>query len=198
MPELFPPAIAAGALSRSAQPTIAVGGAALLRPWVVNDAAAMVQAFDDPAIRRWHVQRADSIAEARDLVEYWRSGWPKESEANWAIVDPDADTLLGRIALKGVDLMDARAGVAYWMCPASRGRGLCPQAVVALSEWAFLTAGFHRLHLEHSTHNVASCRVAVKAGFREEGTSREAALHADGWHDMHVHARLAGDAVPPT
>ena len=41
--------------------------------------------------------------------------------------------------------------------------------------------------------NPASCRVAVKAGFREEGVRRGAALHADGWHDMHVHALLADD-----
>jgi ribosomal-protein-alanine N-acetyltransferase len=43
--------------------------------------------------------------------------------------------------------------------------------------------------------NVASCRVAASAGFWEEGLRRGAALHADGWHDMHVHALLAVDAV---
>ncbi|WP_280249364.1 GNAT family N-acetyltransferase [Nocardia abscessus] len=33
-------------------------------------------------------------------------------------------------------------------------------------------------------------RAAVKAGFALEGVERSAALHADGWHDMHVHARI--------
>ncbi|MGH3637535.1 MAG: GNAT family N-acetyltransferase [Mycobacterium sp.] len=194
MPSLFPPAMPAGSISRSAQPSIPVAGAALLRPWIRDDAAATVEAFDDPAIRRWHVRRADSIDEAHDLIAHWQSGWPKESEANWAIVDADTDGLLGRIALKGLELHDATAEVAYWMCPAARGRGLCTRAVVAVSEWAFREAGFHRLELDHSTQNLASCRVAVKAGFREEGIRRGAALHADGWHDMHVHARLSSDA----
>jgi len=27
-----------------------------------------------------------------------------------------------------------------------------------------------------------------------EGTMLGEALHADGWHDMHLHARLSGDA----
>jgi RimJ/RimL family protein N-acetyltransferase len=63
--------------------------------------------------------------------------------------------------------------------------------VIALCRWAFEKAGFHRIELEHSTANDASCRVAVKAGFHEEGIRRSAALHADGWHDMHVHALLA-------
>ncbi|MGO8889299.1 MAG: GNAT family N-acetyltransferase [Streptosporangiaceae bacterium] len=41
--------------------------------------------------------------------------------------------------------------------------------------------------------NTASCRVAAKAGFAAEGIQRSAVLHADGWHDMHVHARISGD-----
>jgi RimJ/RimL family protein N-acetyltransferase len=38
--------------------------------------------------------------------------------------------------------------------------------------------------------NAESCQVALKAGFALEGTARSALLHTDGWHDMHVHARL--------
>ncbi|MET0452158.1 MAG: GNAT family N-acetyltransferase [Mycobacterium sp.] len=197
MPSLFPPAMPAGALSAAPQPTIAVQGIALLRPWILDDAAAVVEAFDDPAIRRWHVARADSIDEALELIARWQSGWAKESECNWAVVDPDDEVLLGRIALKGLNLLDATAEVAYWMCPTSRGRGVCTQAVVTLSQWAFRCAGFHRLELDHSTSNPASCRVAVKSGFRAEGIRRGAALHADGWHDMHVHARLSDDDARP-
>ena len=190
MPSAFPPALPKGSFSTSDQPRITVDDA-LLRPWILDDAAALVEAFDDPAIRQWHVSRADTVDEARELIAHWQGGWADESEFNWAIVGAD-DTLLGRNALKGVDLFDASAEVAYWMCPASRGRGLCPRAVVALSEWAF-DAGLHRLQLQHSTRNLASCRVATKAGFRVEGTRRGAALHADGWHDMHTHARVNGD-----
>ena len=50
-----------------------------------------------------------------------------------------------------------------------------------------------RLEVWHSTRNAASCRVAEKAGFVAEGVKRHAVLHVDGWHDMHVHARIAGD-----
>lgn len=64
---------------------------------------------------------------------------------------------------------------------------------MVLCRWAFEEAGFHRMGLEHSIGNPASSRMAVKAGFREEGIRRGAGLHADGWHDMHVHARLADD-----
>jgi RimJ/RimL family protein N-acetyltransferase len=37
----------------------------------------------------------------------------------------------------------------------------------------------------------ASCRVAQKAGYLLEGTKREHWLFADGWHDVHLHARVS-------
>ena len=191
VPSLMPPAIAAGSLSRSAHPSIPVGANAVLRPWVAADAEAVVDAFRDPDIQRWHVRRADSVDEARQWINAWQAGWADEAQLNWALVERASDSLMGRVSLKGVDLHDGAAGMAYWMVPAFRGRGLCSQAVHELSQWAFNDVGFHRIGLAHSLANPTSCRVAVKAGFREEGIRRSAALHADGWHDMHVHARLA-------
>jgi RimJ/RimL family protein N-acetyltransferase len=44
--------------------------------------------------------------------------------------------------------------------------------------------------------NPASCRVAHHAGYPFEGIKRREALHTDGWHDMHLHARLIDDPRP--
>jgi RimJ/RimL family protein N-acetyltransferase len=63
-----------------------------------------------------------------------------------------------------------------------------------LTTWAFGELRLHRLELSHSTVNPASCRVAENAGYAMEGIKRGEALHADGWHDMHLHARLCDDA----
>lgn len=98
------------------------------------------------------------------------------------------------MALTGFDLYDGKAGVGYWMVPEARGRGMCTAAVAAVSDWAFRDAGSHRLSLEHSTANPASCRVAEKARFTVEGVGRGAARHADGWHDMCMHSRLVTDS----
>lgn len=65
------------------------------------------------------------------------------------------------------------------------------QAQLSATEQPTLTAGAILLRPWRPTANAASCRVALKAGFAAEGTRRSAALHADGWHDMHLHARIA-------
>jgi RimJ/RimL family protein N-acetyltransferase len=36
--------------------------------------------------------------------------------------------------------------------------------------------------------------VATRAGFSLVGILRGFMLHADGWHDVHMHARLATDS----
>ncbi|MER7500287.1 GNAT family N-acetyltransferase [Nonomuraea pusilla] len=191
MPSLVTAAIAAGALARSAQPTVPAGEGVTLRPWRPDDADALMEAFQDPGIQRWHARRADSVDETSAWIEGWRAAWQAETDAHWAMAATGADRLLGRISLKSFNLVDGTAEVAYWTAPWARGGGVCTRAVLAVAGWALDEAGFHRLELQHSTGNPASCRVTAKAGFEAEGTRRGAALHADGWHDMHLHARVS-------
>jgi len=190
MPTLVTPAIAAGSLTARPQPTLTAGGGALLRPWTLDDAEAVMDAYQDEAIQRWHVQRADSLDEAREWIVGWQAGWAAEDSAHWAVVGADSGVLLGRAALKHFKFSDGTAEVAYWTVPAARGKGVCPQAVDAMAAWAFEVAGFHRLDLEHAMGNTASCRVAEKTGFAAEGVRRSAWALADGRHDAHAHARL--------
>jgi ribosomal-protein-alanine N-acetyltransferase len=76
----------------------------------------------------------------------------------------------------------------------ARGAGVAPRALQAGTSWALGDLGLHRVELVHSTTNRASCRVAAKAGYELEGTKRGDLLHADGWHDMHLHAKIARSA----
>jgi [ribosomal protein S5]-alanine N-acetyltransferase len=193
VPRLIAPAMPSGLFAGSDHPEIAVGPDGVLRPWKLDDAAAVMEAFADPEIQHWHVRRVDSVGEAAEWIVARQRGWSDETELSWAVAEKQTGALLGRMTLGGVKLHDGSAGLAYWMVPAARGRGLCTHAAKALCRWAFGDAGFHRIGLEHSTANQASCRVAVKAGFLPEGVRRGSGLHADGWHDMHVHARLATD-----
>jgi len=118
--------------------------------------------------------------------------WTAETRACWAVTD-HAGTRLGRMSLRTV-LGLGTGEVGYWVLPAARGAEVAPRAVRAASAWALGDLGLHRIELVHSVANQASCRVAAKAGYELEGTMRSALLHADGWHDMHLHAKIAGPA----
>jgi RimJ/RimL family protein N-acetyltransferase len=173
-----------------AQPEIHADGV-ILRPWQASDRSSVVAAYADPAIRRWHC-RSMTDDEARDWIDTWPERWRKESDAGWAVVD--GSDVVGQISLRRLVLQDGMAAVSYWVLPAARGRRIAPRALSAMTAWSFATLGLHRVELHHSTSNVASCLAAQHAGFAAEATLRGAARHADGWHDMHVHASLSTDS----
>ncbi|MFI6047454.1 GNAT family N-acetyltransferase [Nocardia sp. NPDC051321] len=194
MPLLTDGLVAAERFTRSAQPVLATGDGLVLRPWTAEDAPAVLEVYTDPSIQRWHVRSADSVAEARDWIERWAGTWRAGVGAHWAVTEVASGRLVGRAALKDFELDNGQAEVAYWTAPAARGQAVTPRAVATLTNWAF-EVGFHRIQLSHSVANQPSCRVAAKLGYALEGTMRSAGLHADGWHDMHLHARVA-DGYP--
>lgn len=189
MPDLVPAVVPAGRMRNQPQPTLQAGELTL-RPWDLSDADAVVEAYRDPGIQQWHA-RSMSHAEAHAWLSSWSDRWRAETGAGWAITQYDA--LVGRVGLRSISLPEGTAEIAYWTMPAARGRNIAARAVRAVSTWTFQSVGLHRLELSHSTRNVPSCRIAAKAGFSYEGTRRQQAMHQDGWHDMHLHARLAAD-----
>jgi len=193
MPLLVGSVLSRGTLRDVAQPRLAVGGGLLLRPWQGRDADVVRTAFGCPDIQRWHVRRLDTLEEAGEWVGQWADHWDAETAASWAVVGHD-DEPFGQVGLREVSLAQGSAALSYWVTPAARGRGVAAAAVDSLSAWAFGQAGFNRLNIHHSTANTASCRVATNAGYQLEGTLRQAIMHADGWHDWHVHGRLRTDS----
>lgn len=193
MPYLTSAVLPAGTLAQHPQPTLPTGDGLLLRPWAAEDAPAVYEAFQDPVMHQWHIRAADSEEEVRGWLDEWQQEWAREQKAQWAVVDADTDRLMGRVALRNILLDEGTAEVAYWTAAAARGQGVAARGTNALGRWALDEIGFHRLELMHAVPNVASCRVAARTGFALEGTKRSAVLHQDGWHDMHLHARVRGD-----
>jgi RimJ/RimL family protein N-acetyltransferase len=192
MPRLVHSTVAPGSLARLSQPVLRAGDL-VLRPWRAPDASAVAEAYSEPAIQRWHARSLDE-EEARTWIGSWPDRWAQETGAGWAIADESG--VLGQISVRRLNLLDGLGEVSYWVLPSARGRRVAPRALCALSEWVFDSLGLHRFELAHSTLNPASCRVAGHAGFAYEGTKRSETLHADGWHDMHLHARLSDDPRP--
>jgi RimJ/RimL family protein N-acetyltransferase len=192
MPLLVDAVLAQGVLRDTAQPRLAVDDGLVLRPWQGRDAASVRTAFGCPDIQRWHVRRLDTLEEADEWIGQWVDCWDAETAASWAVVDGD-DEPLGQVGLRDISLAQGSAALSYWVTPPARGQAVAARSVEALSAWAFGSIGFNRLNIHHSTTNTASCRVAARTGYRHEGTLRQAIMHADGWHDWHIHGRLGTD-----
>ncbi len=187
MPPLVTPAIPPGSMARLAQPVLTTGDLTL-RPWLLSDGPDAVDAYSDLGIQRWHAKTM-TAAEASEWITAWSDRWQSETGAGWAVL-LGPSRLVGQISLRTIDLAEGLAEFSYWVTPDARGRGVAPAVVSAVSQWALQSLQLHRLEIAHSTKNPPSCRVAQRAGFDYEGTKRSEALHADGWHDMHLHALI--------
>ncbi|MEV4339673.1 GNAT family N-acetyltransferase [Streptomyces sp. NPDC049590] len=188
----IPDVVPAGRMAGRGQPVLGLPDGRELRPWRPGDADALLAAGQDPDIRRWNLFTVAGTAQARDRIARMHERWRAETGAVWALARTDGPAV-GLVGLNDVDLAGGGAELVYWLLPPARGAGLAVTAVRRLARWALDDLGLHRLRLCHSTGNPASCRVAERAGFPYEGTQRSALLHADGWHDQHLHARVAGD-----
>lgn len=186
MPPLIGPVLSAGRLACLEHPELTTGDL-LLRPWAAGDVDAVVAAYSDPAIQHWHL-RSMTVDEAEAWIAAWPRRWAQESGASWAVTR--AGAVVGHVSGRAFRLGEGSVEMSYWVVPEARGHTVAPRALRTVTAWLFDTVGLHRAELAHSTRNTASCRVAEKAGYEWEGTKRQQLRHADGWHDMHSHARV--------
>jgi len=151
-------------------------GVVSLRPWREADVPAVAAACRDEEIARWldSVPQPYTDADARAYVAMTRRGWKEETLAAFAITAALTGEVLGSVALSVVDAEQAVAEIGYWVRREARKRGTATRAVLLASRWALGQCGVQRLQLRADVHNLASQRVAERAGFTREGVLRSA------------------------
>jgi RimJ/RimL family protein N-acetyltransferase len=169
-------------------------GNLLLRLPRAEDAAEALAMLRDPDVIQWNP--ATSVVDL-DSARAWCLGnadWSDGTHATWHAADCVTGRLVANCSIFAIDHQHATAKIGYRVVPWQRRRGVGSEVVRAVAEWSFAELGLARIQLEHAVANVASCRVAAKAGFEPEGTLRSAYLDSRGVrHDDHVHGRLATD-----
>jgi RimJ/RimL family protein N-acetyltransferase len=142
-----------------------------LRPVSTEDHADVYSACQDAEIQRWTSAPSPySVDDASSFIEIAKQAWRDNSAATFSILDQGSSEFLGTVDVRLFD--DAVAEVGYWVKAEARGRGLATEAVRLVSRWAFDQLGIARVQLGTHPENLASQRVATKAGFQREGVLR--------------------------
>jgi RimJ/RimL family protein N-acetyltransferase len=152
-------------------------------------------ARDDIAIvNRWRQDRdlVDGLgAPARYITEEVDHAWFDEYlrrrgvDVRCAILlDREAEPI-GLVSLTGVDPVHRRG--EFHLLIGRRdlhGRGFGTEATKHMLRHAFNDLNLHRVYLSVLSSNAAAIRVYEKAGFRREGTAREAAYKRGRYEDL--------------
>ncbi|HEY1594976.1 MAG TPA: GNAT family N-acetyltransferase [Thermoleophilaceae bacterium] len=134
-----------------------------------EDAPAIFEACQDPEIPRWtNVPSPYTEDNAWSFVRGAQRG--EGHEMSLVIAGAVDDSLIGAIGLR--QPAPGVGDVGYWLAAPARGRGLTTRALRLLCAWGFEELALARIQLHTLPGNVASERVAERAGFTREGLLR--------------------------
>ena len=146
-------------------------GVVTLRPWRLDDVPALVAACNDPTLTRWlpNMPSPYTAAAGREFIES-QPARNAEGSGNVGVFDAQTGELLGACGFGAKP--SERYEFGYWVVSAHRGRGIAPRALRLIARWVAENTGAGRLQLHADVENIASQRVAEKAGFTREGVQR--------------------------
>lgn len=177
-------------------PPVLTDGVVTLRGWSPADAADCARACDDPLTARW--LPVPSPYRLQDAVGYVGSyipgAWADGTAAELAVTDARTGELLGAMGLKLGNRRFGYGEIGYWTAPWARGRGVAGRGAALSAHWGLKVLGLYRVQLLAEVDNLASQRVAEKAGFVREGVARAARLDRDGAaQDFLLFSRVRAD-----
>jgi RimJ/RimL family protein N-acetyltransferase len=157
-------------------PTSVVDGEVTLRPWSEDDLEAVVRCINDEEIATFldRVPQPYTPDDAHEWFETTAEAWRTGTSATFAIHVDGIEGAVGGIGVHFLSELDEGCGeVGYWVGAEARGKGVATTATRAIARWAFdAVPALARIELRADVQNVASNRVAEKAGFTREGVLR--------------------------
>jgi RimJ/RimL family protein N-acetyltransferase len=164
-----------------------------LRPWSLDDMAAFTAMHDDPDVARFTpLATPYTAAHARTWLEAEPGRRLNGDELALAVV-VGGSAPVGSIGLRPDPDDRDIVEVGYVVAAAARGRGIATRAVRLSVDWVIDAWRPARVQLTTTVDNVASHRVAERAGFRREGVLRSWAVNRGRRVDLVMWSRLPGD-----
>ena len=164
-----------------------------LRPFVEDDFEAMHAMRSSPEVARYLYQGPTSPEETRDRLTRMIANSEWVNEDDWfsaAAVERATGITVGDLAFHWVSERDKTAEIGFVFDPRHQGKGFATEASRALLDWAFGSAGMHRVIGQLDARNAASARVLEKLGMRLEAHLVENEWVKGEWQSGLVYALL--------
>ena len=146
-----------------------------IRPYSVADAQVVWEAAmeSSAALLPWMAwfHTGYHLRETRSWLEMQVAAFRLGTSYEFAIVSDDA-RYLGGCGINQIDPLNRRANLGYWVRTSEAGRGVATAAAQLATAWTFKHTDLVRLEIVAAVENVASQRVAERAGAQREGVLR--------------------------
>ena len=167
----------------------------ILRRFTLKDAVYMYYNWaSDPEVTKYLTWPAHtSLKVTRDLLEEWVPRYADGGYFNWVIEYKETGKPIGNISVVKLNENTEAADIEYCMGRAYWGKGLMPEALMAVVEYLFDVVGLNRIAACHDVNNPNSGKVMKKAGMRWEGILRAAGKNNCGICDEAWYSIIRAD-----
>lgn len=142
----------------------------LLRRLVIDDLDELFVLYSDPEMREYYPEGILNYEETKEELEWFLNGHPGHPELGlWATIHKETGKFIGRCGLLPWTIEDKlEVEVAYMIDKAFWKKGLATEAAQGVVRYAFDQLNLSRLICLMDPANIASQRVAEKAGMSFE------------------------------
>jgi RimJ/RimL family protein N-acetyltransferase len=186
-----------GGIKIDQKKVVLTDGKVTLRPIRMSDLKELYAVIKESAaeISAWlPFAREDyAIEETRTWLKKSPKEWRRGTAYEFAILDAGDGKIIGGCGLNGIDKMNHRANLGYWVRTSHTGRGIAPAATLLLAKWGFDMLKLNRVEILVAVENARSLRVAEKAGAKREGILRNRLLIRNQGHDAVMHSLIPGE-----
>ena len=170
----------------------------ILRRLRAEDAEDMfINWASDPEVTRFLTWPAHtSVDVTRSLLSDWIPRYEDSGYFSWAIELKETGSVVGNISVVRLEEAIGEAEIGYCLGRAYWGRGIMPEALRAVIDYLFDTAGVNRIMAGHDVNNPKSGRVMEKAGMKPEGIRRGGGINNQGICDVACWSLLRSDRSP--
>lgn len=173
----------------------------LLRAFHPDDAEAIYSAVCESKaeLSRWlpwcHAEY--SLADTQEFLLQRGNAFSKQGEHAFAIVERRSGRFVGAAGINQLDRATGRANLGYWLRTSATGQGYATRSTLLVASWAFTELGLQRIEIVAALGNVASQRVATRAGATREGIARNRLRHGQRQLDAVVFSLVPADFEAP-
>ena len=160
-----------------------------IRGWKLGDEVSLQKHANNPKVSANLMDRFPCPYTMDEAVKWVNSLLEQDPLINFAI-DINGEVIGGIGVEPRIDVYRKTALIGYWLSEELWGRGIMPEAVKLVTNYAFKKLDFIRLQASVYSKNPASMRVLEKAGYVKEGVMRNAVIKNGVVLDEHMYAIL--------
>lgn len=134
------------------------------------------------------VDKTKNLEDSKNATKNFIEKWNNKENFAYVITDK-SDKPVGSIDIQEIDLLNRSVKFGYFLGKEATGNGYVSDILKELEDFLF-EKGFVRLQIECAKDNLPSNAVAVRNGYKLEGTHEKALNIYEIFHDKNIYAKI--------